>query len=668
MSAKEKSNVLYQKRRFQVACIVALLLFMVLVTIKEQLIVNDEYEGMRLGIYQLNSLVRYALLGGSVCLLIVWNGKIQSKVISGISAIIMILLMPAVSFFIFETVAGNFFTIINNQKGIVILNLCIWYLLYAVVFALSNHVKGTVLFLNTFMYIFAVANAFVVQFREQPIMVMDIKSFWTAASVAGEFRYEPTMNMILMGLLMIACNLLICKMDFWFSGWKSRLVYTVITVGCVWYCFYGMLVGDFFAKVGSQWMDFFRFNITYQTDGYMMCTVKSIRFLHVEKPEGYSLETVKNIAADVKKRHVEEKNLPENIIVIMNEAFADLSVLGDFETSEPMLPHLSEMSAYTTQGKVYTSVYGGGTASSEFEFLTGNSMANLPATTVAYQMYVEEGDSSIVSLLKDYGYRTAAYHPYRKDNYNRPAVYNIYGFDEFYGKEDMKIKKIRKYASDKSDYQNVIQICENKKPGERLFLFNITMQNHGGYEYDKYESTVSLSDCPGEFPQAEQYLSLMQESDEAFYELIDYFSKVEEDTVILLFGDHQPKLEDGFYEKVMGAETEEISFINYQKKYITPYVLWANYDLEIEQEEYISTNYLGSYLLDTIGIELPVYNRYLLELQEKLPAINVNGFLDENYGVHWIKEEGDYQILLREYNILEYNNLFDNRNRIKELY
>ena len=104
-------------------------------------------------------------------------------------------------------------------------------------------------------------------------------------------------------------------------------------------------------------------------------------------------------------------------------------------------------------------------------------------------------------------------------------------------------------------------------------------------------------------------------------------------------------------------------------KFITPYVLWSNYELDVEEKENISTNYLGSYLLDAMGVELPVYNRYLLELQEKIPAVNVNGFLDDQGTMHWIGETGsEYEEVLAEYRMFEYNNLFDGKDRLENVY
>lgn len=589
---------------------------------------------------------------------------------SAIIAVLLLCVMPFISFFMFETIAGNYKTVMENTTGMIFLNLCVWYLLYIIVFAVANHVKYTIWILNTVTYIFAAANAFVVQFRNQPIMPMDIKSFWTAASVAGEYTYTFSTEMKSMLILMLFINLIIAglKIDFVLPGWKVRIGYSVLTAACSWYAFSGMMTGDWFAKAGSAGLDFFLFNLTYQSQGYMACTMQSLRYLWIEEPEGYSVEKVKDIAESVEKEAQSETDLPENVLVIMNESFSDLSVLGDFQTSEPVMSNFYELSGNVKRGNVYVSAYGGGTANSEFEFLTGNTVADLPAGTVAYQMYVEEGDSSMVSLLKENGYRTVVFHPYRKENYNRPKVYEWYGFDEYLGKGDIKTKKLRKYASDKSDYKALIKMYKEKTPGEKLFIFNITMQNHSGYEDAEFEDAVSLEDFPGEFPQTEQYLGLMKKSDEALKYLIDYFSEVDEKTVILLFGDHQPKLEDGFYERVMGADTAENAFLHSQQKHITPYILWSNYELDAEEIEYTSTNYLGSYFLDAIGVELPVYNQYLLQLQKKVPAVNYQGYLDTENVMHWGGEGSEQRILLDEYKVFQYNNLFDDRNRITELY
>lgn len=657
------------KKNIQASCVTALLLFLLLVAFKEQLLVPEDYQGAVFLDYQAESLFQYMAFAVGICILILCRGKIKNSHRNKVAAFLTLAIMPTVSFWMFETIAGNFETIISGNVQMIRMNLYIWYLLYAVVFAVTNSARITILLLNGFTYILAVANAFVTNFRLQPIMPMDLKSITTAASVAGEYDYTFSVQMIVMGLLFVFITLWIVKADFKWHSYKSRLLYTFLVIGCTWYVLNGMLVGDWFEKAGSTGLDFFRFDLTYAQEGYMACTVKSIRFLSIEEPEEYSIEKVKAIAENVENEGKVETELPENVIVVMNESFADLSVLGKFQTSEPVLSYFNSLSGdHVRRGNLYVSAFGGGTANTEFEFLTGNSLAYLPFGSVAYQMYVDKGDSSIVSCFKENGYRTIAFHPNRKENYNRPDVYSIYGFDEYYARDDVEIKKMRKFASDKSDYENLIKMYEEKPPGERLFIFNVTMQNHGGYDYKKFKTPVTLSDYPGQFPQAEQYLGLMKKSDEALKYLLDYFSQVDEKTVILLFGDHQPRLEDGFSELLLASDTTGNPLLDLQKQYVTPYLLWANYPLTIEAEENISANYMGSYLLKAIGMDLPVYNQYLLDLQKKIPAINLDGFLDNNNEIHLNSEAGEYTELLNEYRLFQYNNLFDNKNRLTELY
>lgn len=85
------------------------------------------------------------------------------------------------------------------------------------------------------------------------------------------------------------------------------------------------------------------------------------------------------------------------------------------------------------------------------------------------------------------------------------------------------------------------------------------MQNHSGYQmsWDNLPREVWLTgSLEGRFQTVNQYLSLIYQSDLAFEYLIDYFSQVEEPTMILLFGDHQPQVATNFYTDVLGMEPD----------------------------------------------------------------------------------------------------------------
>ena len=94
-------------------------------------------------------------------------------------------------------------------------------------------------------------------------------------------------------------------------------------------------------------------------------------------------------------------------------------------------------------------------------------------------------------------------------------------------------------------------------------------------------------------------------------------------------------------------------------------MIWANYDIPEQNVEKISLNYLSSLVLKTAGLKMSNYNRYLLHLQETLPSISATGYYDKEGKLHTFDEEnGKYEKELLEYEMIQYNYLFDKKNRL----
>lgn len=211
---------------------------------------------------------------------------------------------------------------------------------------------------------------------------------------------------------------------------------------------------------------------------------------------------------------------------------------------------------------------------------------------------------------------------------------------------------------------------KRRMPDEKLFTFCVTMQNHGGYTVEDragFEPTVKLG-YDTEYPLAETYLSLARESDSAFKELLEYFEKVDEPTMIVMFGDHWPKIEEEFMAKLLGGNRQSLGLVESQQSYTTPYVIWTNYPSETVEEDF-SANYLGSYMLQLAGLEMPGYNQFLMNLKEQLPIIGVGAVCDKDG--NWYANDAlpdDYKKLMTDYNILEYNNQFEKKDVIESLF
>lgn len=184
---------------------------------------------------------------------------------------------------------------------------------------------------------------------------------------------------------------------------------------------------------------------------------------------------------------------------------------------------------------------------------------------------------SLASQLKSLGYTTLAMHPYRGTNYRRHIVYPQIGFDAYYDRKHfMSPQYIRRYISDETLYKRIIREFEKhvEESDDPLFSYNVTIQNHGGYTASSVQNLKTnirvLNEDVDTF-QVQQYANLIKASDEAFEQLIEYFSSREEPVVVVMFGDHQASLGTATYEHLIGKE-EKLTSEELMEKYKIPFV------------------------------------------------------------------------------------------------
>ena len=616
---------------------------------------------------------------------------------------VSLLMAPVVSYFMFEYVTGNLDTV---PYYMAVLNIGWIYVLYLALFAVTGRTRIAVPAASCVLYVISLAETFVVAFRSRPIMLWDVMAFRTAMTVSGNYEFFITRQMKTAFVLLLLMNVFL-----WFTprrvrGWKLRLaVGGGIAASIVGYGAW------FFAVLVPSWglgINMWAINGTYQEYGYVLSTAVSLQYVVKKPPQGYSNARLKEIynrleesiyaeagngqAYPVKSQAYPEspenpenpENRPEegqpvtpvNLICIMNESLAELKTAGDFTTNTEYFPFMDSLEENTVRGSLCVPVFGSMTSNTEFEFLTGDSMALLPANSIAYQFNVKPDTYSMVSTLKDQGYYSVAMHPYPGENWNRVECYQNMGFDAFLDQEFYEgSQELRNYVSDEADYQKLIQVVEAKEnPEDKLFIFNVTMQNHGGYEgtYDNFEQEVWLTgEYEGKYPKTDQYLSLMKRSDQAFQYLVEYFSRIDEPTMIVMFGDHQPSVEDEFYDDIAGMPSSEITVQEHLMWYETPFIIWTNYSMPSEDMGRLGAVYLSSEVLWRANLEMTPYNRFLLAMKEDLPVVHFLGCYDrEGTYYYWAKAESErcpYQDTVLDYEALVYNHSLD-RKKFKELF
>ena len=576
----------------------------------------------------------------------------------------LLLAAPALMYFVFEFITGS----LTQIRGVyLLLNLCFYYLIYLTVFALVGTTRVSYLVLNTFFTIWGLAEYYVVQFRARPIMLWDVLAVKTAATVSGNYTYEITPHIVAAVLFVIVLDVLIFKFPFRLKTRKIHAAAAGVSCLCcaAFFTLFFRVFVDAFSLDVSMWNP----EESYESYGTMLCTMRMFGYLDNKPPQGYSLAEVSKIGEEIEAAKDQElpwksstDTVPTNIICIMNESFSELNVIAPFETDIPYLSFYNSIRENCIKGELYMPVFGSMTSNSEYEFLTGNSMAFAPSGSVPYQIYMREPTYSLPLILKEQGYRTVAMHPYPADNWNRTEAYKRMGFDEFLAEDYYEDSpRIRNYVSDKGDYDKIIEVTENKEEGQPLFLFNVTMQNHGGYA-EEYESVVHLTEYE-DMPMTEQYLSLMKESDDALRYLLDYYSQIEEPTMIVLFGDHQPSIEPEFYDALYGCSIDTLKPEDYLRRYITPFLVWTNYPTDSMMSEKMSAQYLSNVVLQRANLEMTDYLYFINAMQKAAPVVHMLGYY--NRDMQWESwtnwhEKKEYP-LFHEFEMLQYNNMFEKK-------
>lgn len=545
-----------------------------------------------------------------------------------------------------------------------LLNIVLFELIMALLLFLFGKLKTALRCQTILFMIIGLANYYVLEFRSAPIMPWDILSIGTAASVANNFKYTLSKETVFVLIGFVILILLESKVTLELKkDWRIRVGGVLASFALLW-GFTAMLHQDSTVARFKLYDKLFTPTVMSKRDGTAVAFLMELKYIVVEKPDGYNKEDAAALLASYDTNDTESATHTPNIIVIMNEAFSDLSVLGDFETNEDYMPFLhslmQEGTPNTISGHLNVSVLGGNTANTEFEFLTGNTMAFLPQGSVAYQQYVKSNDYSIATYLKSKGYDTIAMHPYNASGWDRDKVYPLLGFDTFYSLKDwVNPVKIRKYVSDQSCYDKIIELYDQKDANTPFFLFNVTMQNHSSYseEYDNFHPDITVEGTSSKI--LPNYLSLIKLSDQALENLIEYFSKADEDTVIVFFGDHQPSNSVAApVWKLNGRSGDSLTEEEEARRYKVPFIIWANYDIEAASNVETSANYLGSHVLRAAGLPLYDYRNYLSQLEGQYPVLTA--IRAENaQGISTPVK--DVKSTLQDYMTLQYYNIFSQK-------
>lgn len=609
-------------------------------------------------------------------------------------------ILLGVSGIIVTILAGQFFcgSLPYVEFKYFVLNWTFLYALSVVISAVTLPCIGTVATMG-FTLLWYIANYFVIALRGKPIMPTDLKAVATAAEVMGGYVFRPNWQMIL-GIIVVtmyAIGIVIAwkhwtksdrivavdkaipemgenqrlpeensetknpvgrlKKEF-NRNLKKDLVFrfAAITLAII-VCVAGVNTSTFKSLNSFAW-DAVLLK-SFHKEGMVLTFLKGVLNSRVKKPEGYSREIVNDYLAEYQRDvHDTDRIQPTNIIMVMNEAFSDLRTVG-LDDNVDVMPFIDSLQKNTIEGRLHVSVFGGGTCNTEFEGLTGNTLAFLATGAYPYTENVIKPMFSLASYLNDRGYLTEAFHANTPQNWNRNIVYPYLGFEKFNSISDYcgvleNVPYLHGHPADTADYSFIEKVDEENKDRPR-FLFNVTMQNHSGYErWEDVEEAESVSEnVPYLYQDTRTYLSLVKASDDAVKQLVETYQDSDEPTMIIFFGDHQPGLPNVAREEVYNKAKTFLDF------YTSKFFIWTNYETKSLHDVDVSANFLPYLILKQGNFPLPPYVQMLGEVYEKYPVVSAMGLISQDGQIYASVDDVLDDPVIQKYKLVQYANMFD---------
>ena len=384
----------------------------------------------------------------------------------------------------------------TGEKGIypkmLPVNFAIMLLIFLLLTALTGSLRAGYAAALVVIMLIGVVNYFVVMFRGSPVMPWDVLSVKTAISVSSGYDYDLNRRFFWCTAGFFGMILLVLKMEGFIRSFLLRILLCLLAAAA--FVFGARQLNKEETKnfLGMD-QTLFTPNVCYRNNGFLATFVGNLDLLVINKPSGYSGGKIDEIVSKTPAPPATTTSVPKNVIVVMDEAFSDLSVLGDFETSEEVIPTFNRLKE-ECGGTLSVSVKGGNTANTEFEFLTGNAMSFLPTGAIPYQQYLKNETPSVASQMRYFGYETTAIHPYYPGGWNRDEVYPLLGFDEFLSKDDFENPEtLRGYVTDGETFRKIEElIAERDVLKQRIDIMHDLINNASQTVYRARNSEIKI--------------------------------------------------------------------------------------------------------------------------------------------------------------------------------
>lgn len=450
----------------------------------------------------------------------------------------------------------------------------------------------------SFWIILGIINGIVLSNRVTPFGFADLAVVSDLMSMIKTYVSPLMAVLIIIGvsLFIFVCSIIYAKGPI-YKGKQRRIVSLISILAIVFMVIPFVtsiaqernVVASYFTNIAQGYKDY----------GFVYAFSSGVVDRGMSKPDNYDEAVIaalqEAVASEKAITTVTSENGP-NIITVLLESFVDPYEYNFMSYSKDPTPFFHYLEDNFSSGYLITPVVGAGTANAEFEILTGMKLQYFGTGEYPYKTILKETDcESIAAVMKSLGYGTHAVHNNGGKFYSRDNAFSMMGFDTFTSKEMMDITDFtptEDWAEDSILAEEMVKTltCTENQPD---FTYGITVGSHGVYPEEEilenpYCEVYGLETVE-ETNKWTYYMHQINKTDQFMQELCTSLNALDEDTIVVFWGDHLP---------TMGLEDSDmVSGDIYKTKYVT----WNNFGLE-EDDKDLYAYQLMSDILNTVGV------------------------------------------------------------------
>ncbi len=451
--------------------------------------------------------------------------------------------------------------------------------------------------------VLGVAQCIVLLSRVSPLAAIDIVIALSVITIISAYLSPFEIVLICVGLaaLIAGLILLFVRARRYVVNWKPFLsVYLSVilcTVGIIAAGFATGQLSDRFPNLAAAYNDY----------GFPYCFTMSVVDQGVDRPEDYGEGLITDILNELPENppDAEEPDRAPNVILVQLESFFDVKYLTGVTYSEDPVPGFTALKEQYPSGLLTVPVIGAGTVNTEFEVLTGMSVIDFGAGEYPFRTVMKDQTCETVAYnFLESGYRTHAIHNHEGSFYLRNEVYPNMGFEDFTSIEYFKAPTFNEnaWAHDALLTDEILHILGSTEESD--FVFAVSVQGHGKYpdEYTPTPGDVTVTGGIADEAVLSHYnyfISQLHEMDAFITALYEAVMALEEDTVLVFYGDHLPNIAR---DEGITVETGEFR---------TEYIIISNYETPVAAEDGdLCTYQLFPAVMEIIGNDTGVMNRF----------------------------------------------------------